>query len=133
MSAPVDPEAYESLLEQGLDLQRRHDAILESRTWRLQLALSQAAGSPAAVLRLPASIWRILRSAPAAPSIPVAQVPPVAGMAALVASARSSSSSRGSPATPAFSVERTPITRMALAPSAATVSSRPRLVIPAIA
>ena len=75
MSASLDPESYDSLLEQGLDLQRRHDAILQSRTWRLQLALSRAVRAPSALVRLPAEIWRILRSAAPVSEAPLIDLP----------------------------------------------------------
>ena len=65
MRPPFEQEAYQSLVEQGLDLQRRHDELLASRTWRMQLATARALGSPAGMLRLPVELWRIARSKPA--------------------------------------------------------------------
>jgi glycosyltransferase involved in cell wall biosynthesis len=76
MSAPGESEAYESLLEQGLDLQRRHDALLASRTWRMQLAVARALRSPGAFLGLPADLWRILRSKPVEPPPPRLDIAP---------------------------------------------------------
>ena len=76
MSAPGETEAYESLLEQGLDLQRRHDALLESRTWRMQLAVARALRSPSGLFGLPAELWRVLRSTPAEPPFPKLDLTP---------------------------------------------------------
>ncbi|MCB9384440.1 MAG: glycosyltransferase family 4 protein [Bryobacterales bacterium] len=78
MSEPFDREAYQSLLEQGLELQRRHDAVLGSRTWQMQLAVGEALRDPAKVLRLPSALWSILRSSPEQPAPPplVVAAPP---------------------------------------------------------
>ena len=75
MRLPFEPDAYESLLEQGLELQRRHDAVLSSRTWRMQLAVARARGARVGLLRLPSELWRILRSAPAKPAAAAFDLP----------------------------------------------------------
>jgi len=68
VNPPFEEEAYESLLEQGLELQCRHDALLASRTWRMQLALAQALRSPGKLLGLPLALGRILLSEPPGPA-----------------------------------------------------------------
>jgi glycosyltransferase involved in cell wall biosynthesis len=75
VTPPFDDEAYRSLLEQGLELQRRHDAVLGSRTWRLQLAVADALRAPSKLLGLPFALGRILFSGPEAAAPAALELP----------------------------------------------------------